>query len=72
MKKFVPFKHAFIDALAQCPNCLRTWSYDSVDALLDWGNRRIPGMAGAGRECPNCKQEAKLFQSIETSTRATK
>jgi hypothetical protein len=65
--KFIPFSSAHIDAVAQCPKCLRTWSYDAVDALLDWGNRKqVEGMATSGRVCPGCGTPAKLYQSLET------
>lgn len=67
MKKFIPFSSANIDAIAQCPKCFRTWTYDGVDALLDFGNRkRVDGMAASGRDCPGCKVPARLFQSLET------
>lgn len=60
-----PFRTSGLDALAQCPRCLRTWTYDALDALLDRGKQKIEGYE-SDRNCRNCKIPAKLFQSLES------
>lgn len=62
--KYEPFKTSSIDALAQCPTCLRTWTYDSLDAMLDYGKQKIEGYVD-DLHCRNCGTKAKLFQSLE-------
>ena len=61
---YKPFTTAGVDALAQCPKCLRTWTYDSVDAFMDYKRQPIEGQRD-NRYCPNCNVRAKFFQSLE-------
>lgn len=62
--KHEPFKTSGLDALAQCPRCLATWTYDALDALLDRGKQKVEGYVD-DRYCRNCKVPGKLFQSLE-------
>lgn len=63
MKTEIPMsrKHLLskVDALAQCRNCKKIWSYDGLDALMDMKN-------DAPRLCSGCGEQAQLYQSLES------
>jgi len=70
--KYEPFKTSGIDALAQCPRCLRTWTYDALDAWMDHGRKQMVDGYVDDLHCRNCGVKARLFQSLENIYAAAK
>jgi len=59
-----------IDALAQCPNpkCKRIWSYDGVDALLDYATSDEQSIEVSNIYCRGCGTKAKLYQETRLNS----